>query len=184
MIYLACYEIAPFKIDFNVYVPILKKFYKIIAADDINKILGWSVAANVLQRGATGQLAPNTNTGYQPVAEINPSEDELLNITGLGINSPNISLQVKQPTGVDRFGTPAQAIGDLDGVTSPVGNPKPLHFFYIVANKQPSIQVTNRALSQFIRPEIYTIGYRYKWEILDTTPPEGKFQVVHIGGIQ
>ena len=174
----------PFKIDFNVYVPILKKFYKIIAADNIVKLLGWSVGNTVLQRGATGVVAPGANTGYQPVTELNPSEDELLQITGIGVDSPIISLQVKQPTGVDRFGSPAQAIGDLDGYYSPLVHPIPLHFFYIVANKQPSIQITNNSLSRFIMPRILFLGYRYKWEALDTQPSEGKYQIVHIGGIQ
>jgi len=174
----------PFKIDFNVYVPILKKFYKIIAADDIGKLLGWNVANNVLQRGATGVLGPLLNTGYQPIAELNPSEDELLQITGIGVDSPILSIQVKQPSGVDRFGTPAQAIGDLDGNYSPVAHPLPLHFFYVVANKQPSIQITNNSASIFAVPQILFLGYRYKWEALDTTPAEGKYQIVHIGGIQ
>jgi hypothetical protein len=179
---LACYVIPPFKVDYNVYVPILKKYYKIIAADDINKILGWNSTSNVFARGASNQVAPGANTGYQPVGELNPSEDEMLRITGIGIGSFDLSLQVKQPTGVDRFGTPSQAIGDLDGVTSPPGNPKPLHFFYVVANKQPSIQATNNSSSQYIRPELYVTGYRFKWELMETTPPQ--FQVIHIGGIQ
>lgn len=179
-----CCEISPFKVGFNVYVPILKKFFKILAADDINKIAGWNAGATDFTRGATSQLAPNTNTGYQPSAEFNPSEDELLQITEIGINSPSLSLQLKQPTGVDRLGTPAQAIGDLDGVISPVNGKRLLHFLYVVANKQPSIQVTNRSLSLFIRPQLYVTGYRYKWEQMETEPGEGKFQVVHIGGIQ
>lgn len=181
---MAICEISPFKIDFNLYVPILKKFYKVIAADDISKILGWNAAASDFTRGANNQLAPNTNTGYQPSAELNPSEDELLQITQIGLNSQELSLQIKQPTGVDRLGTPAQAIGDIDGIISPIASGKLLHFFFIVANKQPSIQLTNNSLSQFVRPRLYVEGYRYKWEIMETTPPEGKFQVVHIGGIQ
>ena len=178
------FEIPPFKIDFNVYVPILKKFYKIIAADDINKILGWNAAQNVLQRGAIDPIAPGANTGYQPVAELNPSEDELLSITAMGITSPDISLQVKQPSGVDRLGTPAQAIGEIDGNDSPPANPRLLHFFYVVANKQPSIQLTNLSVAKFLRPQLYVRGYRYKWEALETTPAEGKYQIVAIGGIQ
>jgi len=177
-------EIQPFKVDFNVYVPILKKFYKIIAADDINKIIGWNAGASDFTRGATSQLNPATATGYQPSAELNPSEDELLQITEIGINSPHLSFQLKQPTGVDRLGTPAQAIGDLDGVISPVGGQRLLHFLYVVANKQPSLQVTNNSLTIFIRPQLYITGYRYKWEMMDTAPPEGKYQIVHIGGIQ
>ena len=177
-------EIPPFKIDFNVYVPILKKYYKIIAADDINKNLGWNSAQTILQRGANDVIAPATNTGYQPVVELNPSEDELLQIIGVGLDSPDITLQCKQPSGVDRFGTPTQAIGEIDGLDSPLAEPRNLHFFYVVANKQPSIQLTNRSVTKFVRPHLYVTGYRYKWEALDVQPAEGKYQIVHIGGIQ
>lgn len=181
---LAMYEIPPFKIDFNVYVPILKKFYRILAADDVNKILGWNAAQATFIRGSTNVLGPGLNTGYQPVGELNPSEDELLQITGMGLTSPDITFQVKQPSGVDRFGTPAQAIGELDGLDSPTASPRLLHFFYVVANKQPSFQLTNRSASKFVVPQIYVTGYRYKWEQLETQPAEGKYQIVHIGGIQ
>ena len=181
---MAMFEIPPFKIDFNVYVPILKKFYRILAADNINKILGWNAAQAVFQRGSIDVIAPAANTGYQPVAELNPSEDELLQITGMGITSPDITFQVKQPSGVDRFGTPAQAIGELDGLDSPTATPRLLHFFYVVANKQPSFQLTNRSTAKFIRPQLYITGFRYKWEQLETQPGEGKYQIVHIGGIQ
>lgn len=181
---MALNELEPFKIDFNVYVPILKKFYRILAADDINKILGWNTAQAVFIRGGVNSIGPGLNTGYQPVAELNPSEDELLRITGLGLNSPDLTFQVKQPSGVDRLGTPSQAIGEIDGLDSPLGNPRLLHFFYVVANKQPSFQLTNRSAAKFIVPQIYVTGYRYKWEQLETQPAEGKYQIVHIGGIQ
>jgi len=174
--------LTPFKIGYNVYVPALKKYYQIVGVDEIYKILGWDSSDMTFKKDASDPLSAGANTDYRKVDELNPPTDEFHRIIGIGINARKLHLYIKQPSGVDRLGTSQQAVGELNGIISPVDNPRPLYNFYIVNNKPPYFKCENKYTNVTVTPQLYVYGYRYKWKELETKPAE--YITITVGGVQ
>jgi hypothetical protein len=179
---MAIAELLPFKIGQALYVPALQKYYEVTGVDTIYKILGWDSSELVFKKDATGTLGPGANTDYRKVDELNPPTDEFHRIAGIGLNARKLHLYIKQPSGVDRLGTSYQAVGELNGIISPIDNPRPLFNFYVVNNKPPYFKAENKYSGVTVTPKLYVYGFRYKWEELKAKPAE--FLTITVGGVQ
>jgi hypothetical protein len=179
---MAIAELLPFRVGQAVYVSALKAYYEVLGVDTIYKILGWDSTEQVFKKDATNTLAALANTDYRKVDELNPPTDEFHRITGIGLNARKLHLYIKQPSGVDRLGTSYQAVGELNGIISPIDNPRPLFNFYVVNNKPPYFKCENKYDGVTVTPQLYVYGFRYKWEELKTKPAE--FITITVGGVQ
>lgn len=178
---MAIAELLPLKIGQAVYVPALQKYFQVTGVDTIYKILGWDEDEKTFKKDAADALPPGASTDYRKVDELNPPTDEFHRITGIGLNARKLFLHIKQPSGVDRLGTSYQAVGELNGIISPIDNPRPLFNFYVVNNKPPYFNLINKYQGITVTPRLYIYGFRYKWEEI---PKPAEFITITVGGVQ
>ena len=141
-----------------VYVNVYKQFFKIGEVEPFVFDTGRESTAYF------SAIASGATSGYQNILELQPEDKPRRNLFQVLIGVQyKMRYYFKIPTGTNRFGTDvSKDIGYLTPTMSPYFNPNKNFQMWFVDEYYPSVNVTNDAPFETLRPRFRVVGFKYE----------------------